>query len=746
MLRRQTALLVRRENTAEKLTEKLVYGEGQYNDLARNLRGKIFQQLDGAGIAANSKYDFKGNLLTGSRQLLRDYHDEVDWNSSPELEEPVFSTNTAYDALNRVVALSTPDASVTRLEYNQASLLDNVKVNLHGAETVTPFVTNITYNPKGQRELIAFGNEARTNYTYDPLTFRLIHLKTTRATDHAVLQDLKYAYDPIGNITSIIDHAQQTLYFAHQVVSPSNDYIYDAIYRLIEAHGREHIGLLAQPELDWNGEPRMNQPLPGDGQAMRRYKEAYQYDKVGNILEVIHHAANGGWRRHYDYPESSNRLQRTRVGEHEEHYSYDANGNMDLMPHLPLMGWDFRNRLHVTREQVVNRCEGLRTFYVYDSAGMRVRKVSERPEGSRAHERIYLGGFEIYREYGRNRVKLERETLHVMDDKRRIALVETKTIDIDARHEHLPQVLIRYQFTNHLDSSCQELDEEAAIISYEEYYPYGSTSYEAVRKQVDASPKRYRYTGKERDEETGLYYNIARYYVPWLGRWTACDPKGLGDGPNLFTYCSDNPVGLRDPNGTDGEISVTPAEDQAQACLVDPSAPTAAEEAAQQSLPESERYQTPGTNSDAAPPKQEQAHPTDTGRDPAAVAREQKYKAILEQEKQRGYFEALFHRNTPKEVAAHEWLSAEACPECNRDAPPEVLHEQLAAYRLGLGLIGASNALTIYAASQGGPAWNRGNRIWPMRTLHLPGARRFFRVSRRASMKPSQQTASRGHS
>ncbi len=706
MLRRQTNLFVRPENATEKLVEKIVYGEGQPNDLGRNLRAKTFEGRDGAGIASNNKFDFKGNLLNSSRRLLRNYHDEVDWNNSPELEEHSFTSTTSYDALNRPVTITAPDASVIRPGYNDASQVVRVTVNLRGAEDLTPFVTDITYNAKAQRELIVFGNGARTGYAYDPVTFRLIHLQTTRGGHHSELQDLHYTYDPIGNITSITDQAQQTVYFDNQVVSASNDYLYDAIYRLLEAQGREHIGLLSRPEVDWDDSPRMNQPLPGDGQAMRRYKEAYQYDVVGNILAVIHHAADGAWRCHYDYSPSSNRLEHTSVGEHEERYSYDADGNMVRMPHLPRMEWDFKNQLHVTREQVVNRGDGRRTFYVYDSAGTRVRKITERPDGSRAHERIYLGGFEIYREYNRNKVVLERETLHVMDDKRRIALVETKTIDSKTQPDSLPSTLIRYQFTNHLDSSCLELDGEAAIISYEEFYPYGSTSYESVRREVEISPKRYRFSGQERDEETGLYYHGVRYYASWLGRWTAADPKGLKDGTNLFAYCSDNPIGLRDPSGTDGEISTTTAENEAQACLVDPSTlvPTAAEEAAQQSLPESERYQPPETSSDVVPPKQEQANPVDTGRDPAAVAREQKYKGIFEQEKQRGFFEGLFHKNTPEEVAAHQWLSAEGCPECDRDAPPEELHRQLANYRLGLGLINANNALTTYMAmSQGAP-------------------------------------------
>ena len=555
VLRRQTNMLVRTEHTAEKLVEKAVYGEGRPNDLARNLRGKLFQCRDGAGITSNNSFDFKGNLLSRSRQLLRNYHDEVDWTNFPELEERIFTTSSSYDALNRAISITAPDESVIHPEYDEASLVASVKVNLRGADAITPFVTNITYNPKAQREFIAFGNGARTSYTYDPLTFRLVHLETARSNHHSGLQDLHYTFDPIGNISSIVDHAQQTVYFDNQVVSPSNDYVYDAIYRLVAAQGRELIGLLSLPEVDWDDSPRMNQPLPSDGQAMRHYSEAYRYDLVGNILQLIHYAVDGCWRRHYDYSASSNRLERTSVGELEELYTYDKDGNMVRMPHLPLMEWDFNNQLHITREQVVKQGEGRRTFYVYDAGGTRVRKVTERPDGSKAHERIYLGGFEIYREYNRNKVVLERETLHVMDDKQRIALVETKTIDHKPPYKHLPHVLIRYQFTNHLDSSTLELDEEASVISYEEYYPYGSTSYEAVRRVVEVSPKRYRFTGKERDTESGNDYFGARYYASTMGRFMSPDPSRLSILPtnpqtwNRYSYVYNNPLALRDENG-----------------------------------------------------------------------------------------------------------------------------------------------------------------------------------------------------
>jgi len=121
-----------------------------------------------------------------------------------------------------------------------------------------------------------------------------------------------------------------------------------------------------------------------------------------------------------------------------------------------------------------------------------------------AHKRTHLsGGFEIYREYDGSgtSVTLERETLHVMDDKQRIALVEASTQGNDGS----PAQLIRYQFGNHLGSASLESDDQGQIISYEEYCPYGSTSYQAGRNAAEVSLKRYRYTGKERDEERDLH-------------------------------------------------------------------------------------------------------------------------------------------------------------------------------------------------------------------------------------------------
>jgi len=110
--------------------------------------------------------------------------------------------------------------------------------------------------------------------------------------------------------------------------------------------------------------------------------------------------------------------------------------------------------------------------------------------------------------------------------------------------------MYRYQLGNHLGSSMLEVDETGLVISYEEYTPYGASAYQAARSGVDVSARRYRYTGKERDEETGLYYNGARYLAAWLGRWTSADPIGIGaDGPGLYNYTRGSPVMMSDPSG-----------------------------------------------------------------------------------------------------------------------------------------------------------------------------------------------------
>ncbi len=592
--------------------EKVIYGDTPANGLTvepgndqtkrLNLRGQAYKFHDSAGIVVSmgrnpvtgldEAFDFKGNLLRSSRQLVLDYKRTPDWSQLPDLENETFGSAIRYDALNRPTQVVAPHSNragtklnILRPGYNEAKLLERVDAwlgqsaepgALFDVSTATDrFVGNIDYNAKGQRTQIRYGNGVTTTYQYEALTFRLAHLLTDRGAGFADdrpnppdpprggIQNLSYFYDPVGNITRIRDDAQQTIFFNGQKVEPSTDYEYDAIYRLMSATGREHIGQNASPQVNEDDAPRMNRPLPTDAAAMRIYTERYDYDPVGNILRMIHQAgalgaANGSWTRRYDYEATNNRLRATSLpgdgdGVFSARYLYDPHGNMTRMPHLPLMRWDFRDQLQATSKQVVNNGGTPETtHYVYDSGGQRVRKVTDNQAGAgqtsrRMKERIYLGGFEVYREFESDgdALKLERETLHVMDDKQRIALVETRT------DTPVATALIRYQFSNHLGSASVELDELAQIITYEEYYPFGSASYQAVRTDVEVSPKRYRYTAMERDEETGFGSHGERYYAAWLGRWLNCDPIGVQGGHNLYRFAKNNPLVFKDTSGLD---------------------------------------------------------------------------------------------------------------------------------------------------------------------------------------------------
>ncbi|GAB2682001.1 SpvB/TcaC N-terminal domain-containing protein [Nocardia goodfellowii] len=570
-----------------------------------NLRTRVYRQFDGAGVLTNARLDaagnpmeacdFKGNLRHTTRRLVRDYVNVPDWQVDPELDNESFEASTCYDALNRPIQSLAPRSSragtartVLQPVFNEAGLLDRVSVWLAHPDEPTALldpateppdpvgVTNIGYDAKGQRLFVDYVNGARTRYSYDPDTFRLTRLRTGRPVGDD-LQDLRYTYDPTGNLTHVHDAAQQSTFFRNRRVEPSNDYIYDAVYRLLQATGREQLGGPADQYLV--DDVTVPVDHPGDGNAMGGYLERYVYDAVGNILRMQHRGMNPahpGWTRGYRYAERSaldrgsataefivsNRLSSTTVERtgtpvaELEPYSYDSHGNTTHLRRVtgdsiePDLHWDYGNRL--TRVELGG---GGAAYYVYDAAGQRLRKVWEKAPG-RVEERIYLGGVEVFRRHagpiGADTATLERTTLHVTDDKRRIALVESRTRDT-AGTDPAPERTIRYQLANHLGSSALELDDQARIISYEEYAPYGTTTYQAVRRGTEA-PKRYRYTGKERDEESGLYYHGARYYAPWLGRWTACDPAGLVDGPNLYAYVGANPVRKVDATGTqDGD-------------------------------------------------------------------------------------------------------------------------------------------------------------------------------------------------
>lgn len=557
---------------------------------ADNLIGRLKKHYDAGGLVEIKNFDFKGNALEVHRQLLLSKQSTItDWQSNPETKlETVTETYiqiTEYDALNRMTRHfnwhkgNGSRVAVYLPEYNRRGILKK-EVLVVGAEkintlpgyrngTTSDAIADIRYNVKGQREYLKLGNGTITHYEYDEKTFRLQQLRTTRPGsdqefptyhsalhDVSVLQQLNYTYDPIGNITDIYDEAFQPSFFNNQQVDPHSQYTYDAMYRLIKAKGRENNNLNQAPDRGRSSDiSSVTFPIM-DAQAIRNYIQHYQYDAVGNILQMQHIAGNGSfserWTRHYSYAfedpsvPASNRLVKTWTGRNPATnsiiYQYDSHGSMLNLANVPdefRMQWDYRDMI-----ASINLGNGTAN-YQYDSNKQRTRKYLD--YGSNVEERIYLGGLEIYQRTSGGTMIEEIETLHLFDGDQRLLMVDqiitTNNSSLGVGDLH------RYTLGNHLGSSTLELDEHAQIISYEEYHPYGTSAYRAGKNAAEMNLKRYRYTGMERDEESGLAYHTARYYLPWLGRWLSADPIGIGDGVNVYLYVQASPLIKADKHG-----------------------------------------------------------------------------------------------------------------------------------------------------------------------------------------------------
>ena len=253
------------------------------------------------------------------------------------------------------------------------------------------------------------------------------------------------------------------------------------------------------------------------------------------------HAGTGGFTRDFTVETGSNRLQRMTIGTTPYDYGFDANGNLTAETTSRHFEWNHADQMKSFATQTAGAEPSIHAQYLYDAAGQRVKKLV-RSQGGAVEVTHYIDGiFEHHRwQPGPGRAGGENNHVHVMDDRQRVALVRVGAAHPDDRG---PASAIPARRPPRQQQRGRRRDRHPD-------QPRGiHPIWRDQLRQLHA--KRYRFTGKERDEESGLSYHGARYYSPWLGRWQSADPAAGWPLVNSYDYCFSNPLQFSDPNGAE---------------------------------------------------------------------------------------------------------------------------------------------------------------------------------------------------
>jgi RHS repeat-associated protein len=369
------------------------------------------------------------------------------------LDGTTYTMSRSYNALGQVLSQTFPDGDGVTYTYNEAGWL----------ASIPSFISGITYDARGQRTQIQYANGVTTTQVYHLTNFRLTSRSTTGSGGSQ--QNLTYSYDPVGNVTQILDG----------LWTGGRTFTYDALNRLTSASG----------------------PF-GPGQSS--VTQNYSYNAIGNI------AGKAGVT--YTYTDALHPSAVTSRSDGPS-YTYDASGNA-LTSAGRTLTWDAENRL-------LSVTQGGTTTFAYDPDGIRLRKTA-----SGSVSRYPFPGYEI--------------------DPNGVI---TKYVGGIAKKSTGAMLFYHH---DHLGGLNAVTNASGARVQLDEYEPWGQVS----RAEGNVDPS-HRFTGKELDPETGLYYYGGRYYDAALGRFVSADPvvpaAGNPQALNRYSYVINNPANLIDPSG-----------------------------------------------------------------------------------------------------------------------------------------------------------------------------------------------------
>ena len=525
----------------EAIRERFIYGEdASVTDATnKNLHGQPARHYDTAGLADQSEqgHALSGGMAAQTRRLLpietaSNWQSETEENWQDQLEANEYATHWQYSALGQVLNQTDAKGHAQDMAYDVQGRLKQSGITPSGKARTAVLVSQ-SYNAAGQKLHEEAGNGVATGYTYEPETQRLLRIHTSRTSNGAVLQDLHYFYDPVGHIISIHDDSAETKYFRNQKVNADRSYGYDSLYQLISATGRENASLSLTPDID-----NPSDIVPIDSNNYTNYTRSYTYDPGGNLTK-IQHQGEQNYTRNLKISANSNHAVRDTLIDPVENY-FDAAGNQIKLDTGQDLAWNGLNQLQRVITIARKDSEDDQEVYQYDGDGMRIRKLQSvrTSQTIQTQEVIYLPGLELRRKSNDATITEDLEMLTIGAAGRSQARMLNWTKGNPA---DIPNRQLRYSLDDHLGSSQLELDQDANVLTREEYYPYGGTAVRTAKSATEVKYKVIRYSGKERDN-SGLYYYGFRYYQPWLGRWTSCDPIGALGGLNLYAFVLGNPI------------------------------------------------------------------------------------------------------------------------------------------------------------------------------------------------------------
>ncbi|HHA7949771.1 TPA: type IVB secretion system protein IcmH/DotU [Salmonella enterica] len=266
---------------------------------------------------------------------------------------------------------------------------------------------------------------------------------------------------------------------------------------------------------------------------------AASFQEHGNVLEVIYHLLGLGFEGRYSVqPDGRKQLDNIR-----QQLLTQLSQRRD--PVMPALSPDFQGaisgrlrRMRRVTEVAVTRGDTVRRYgYVYDAPGRRVEKHELDAEGKPYNRTTFLwDGMRLAQECRLGRSS----SLYIYSDQ--------------GSHEPLARVdraapgeadEVLYYHTD-VNGAPEEMTDGGGNIVWEAgYQVWGNLTHEKETRPVQQN---LRFQGQYLDRETGLHYNLYRFYDPDIGKFISGDPIGLKGGLNQYAYAP-NPLTYIDPLG-----------------------------------------------------------------------------------------------------------------------------------------------------------------------------------------------------